>query len=464
MAHGLVARVKAGKPVYAWDDPGTRPGASLEEGGKAGRDYNRRLRHQSNRAPFYDKEALQEQLQGLQAEGIDLSEKETQLGLRLAKAQSILSRMREKKVGLSQAKMLDDVMSVFPAKAADISVGRKHRESESNGDSGGGRREARSQQRHEETTFAAQDRVMELELLNSQLRKGQAEAERNAKLQEATFRSTRAEVNKMAERLKAMPKRFTQSLQSLRDEVETLEREKFNLELEKERKTSKEADLIASAKRQQAYLGEELSSLLDEIDDVEDDRDRWKRHLRVETARAESLRSQRNEALRALRERFGSDAVERAAFARFATGPKGSGGEGLMTLSRRGRRGAGGIGSSDRDQEDDYEDGDHDSGDQDDSGEKGGFSDLGSPKIPVSMISKALKPVYGPDCDHAEEGEGLALLTDEAVGEAALLECGIDCSAKKATDVGGGVGVGYDEFRAIAKRLVERRMAHAHCD
>ncbi|CAM9730939.1 unnamed protein product [Ectocarpus sp. 4 AP-2014] len=463
MAHGLVARVKAEKPVYAWDDPGTRPGALLEEAGKAGRDHNRHLRHQNNHAPFYDKEALQEQLQGLQAEGIDLSEKEIQLGLRLAKAQATLSRMREKKVGLSQAKMLDEVMSVFPAKGADISVGRKHRESESNGD-GGGRREARRQQRHEETNFAAQDRVMELELLNSQLRKGQAEAERNAKLQEATFGSTRAEVNKVAERLKAMPKRFTQSLQSLRDEVETLEREKYNLELAKERKTSKEADLIASAKRQQSYLGEELSSLLDEIDDVEDDRDRWKRRLRVETTRAESLRSQRDEALRALRERFGSDAVERAAFARFTTGPKGSRGEGLMTLSRRGRRGGGGTGSSDRDEEDDYEDGDRDSGDRDDSGEKGGFSDLGSPKIPVSMISKALKPVYGPDCDHTGGGGGVALLTDEAVGEAALSECGIDCSAKEATDVEGGVSVGYDEFRAIAKRLVEKRMGHAQCD
>ncbi|CAM9562423.1 unnamed protein product [Ectocarpus sp. 6 AP-2014] len=464
MAHGLVARVKAGKPVYAWHDPGTRPGASLEERGKAGRHHDRHLRHQNNQAPFYDKEALQEQLQGLQAEGIDLSEKETQLGLRLAKAQATLSKMREKKVGLSQAKMLDEVMSVFPAKATDISVGRKHRESESNGD-GGGRREARSQQRHEETNFAVQDRVMELELLNSQLQKGQAEAERNAKLQEATFRSTRAEVNKVAERLKAMPKRFTQSLQSLRNEVETLEREKFNLELAKERKTSKEADLIASAKRQQSYLGEELSSLLDEIDDVEDDRDRWKRRLRVETTRAESLRSQRDEALRALRERFGSDAVERAAFARFATASKGSGGEGLMTLSRRGWRGGGGIGSSDRDEEDEYEDGDHGSGDRDDSGEKGGFSDLGSPKIPVSMIAKALKPMYGPDCDHDGGGEGFALLTDEAVAEAALSECGIDGSAMEATEVeGGGVGVGYDEFRAIAKRLVERRMALAHCD
>ncbi|CAM9530309.1 unnamed protein product, partial [Ectocarpus fasciculatus] len=450
--HGLVARVKAGKPLHAWDDPGNRPGASLQEGEKEGREHSRRL---NNQAPFYDKEALQEQLQGLQAEGIDLSEKETQLGFRLAKAQATLSTMREKKVGLSQAKMLDEVMSVFPAKAADISVGRKHRERECNGD-GGGRREAKSQQRHDETNFAAQDRVMELELLNNQLRKGQAEAERSAKLQEATFCSTRAEVNKVAERLKAMPKRFSQSLQSLREEVETLEREKFNLELAKEHKNSKEADLIASAKRQQAYLGEELTSLLDEIDDVEDDRDRWKRRLRVESTRSESLRSQRDEALRSLRERFGSDAVERAAFARFASGPKGSGGEGLITLSRAGRRGGGGRGSSDGDGEDSHGDGDHTSDDRDGGGEEDGFSGLGSPKIPVSMISKALKPVYGPDCDHDGGGEGFALLTDEAVAEAVLSECGIDCSAKEATEVESSLGVGYEEFRAIAKRMIER--------
>ena len=43
---------------------------------------------------------------------------------------------------------------------------------------------------------------------------------------------------------------------------------------------SQEADLMASAKRQQGYLREELASLLDEIDDVEEDRERWKRQLR----------------------------------------------------------------------------------------------------------------------------------------------------------------------------------------
>lgn len=43
---------------------------------------------------------------------------------------------------------------------------------------------------------------------------------------------------------------------------------------------AQEADLMASAKRQQGYLREELASLLDEIDDVEEDRERWKRQLR----------------------------------------------------------------------------------------------------------------------------------------------------------------------------------------
>lgn len=43
---------------------------------------------------------------------------------------------------------------------------------------------------------------------------------------------------------------------------------------------TQENDLLASAKRQQAYLSEELTSLLDEIDDVESDREEWKRRLR----------------------------------------------------------------------------------------------------------------------------------------------------------------------------------------
>lgn len=183
----------------------------------------------------------------------------------------------------------------------------------------------------------------------------------------------------------------------------------------------------------------------------------------MESTRAESLRSQRDEALRSLRERFGSDAVERAAFARFATGPKGSG-EGLITLSRAGRRGGGGRGSSDGDGEDSHGDGDYNSGDRDGSGEEGGFSHLGSPKIPVSMILNALKPVYGPDCDHEGGGEGFALLTDEAVAEAVLSECGIDCSAKEGTEVEGSLGVGYEEFRAIAKRMIERKGAPARSD
>lgn len=87
--------------------------------------------------------------------------------------------------------------------------------------------------------FAAKDRIMELEVLNDQLRKGQAEAEREAKSQQAASYSTSAELQKVSERLKAMPKRFTQSLAQLRDEVENLESEKLSLELAKQRRTLK---------------------------------------------------------------------------------------------------------------------------------------------------------------------------------------------------------------------------------
>lgn len=80
---------------------------------------------------------------------------------------------------------------------------------------------------------------MELELLNNQLRKGQGEAERKAKSQQAESNATRADVQKVSQRLNAMPKRFAQSLSSLRDEVDGLEREKLSLELAKQQKTLK---------------------------------------------------------------------------------------------------------------------------------------------------------------------------------------------------------------------------------
>lgn len=80
---------------------------------------------------------------------------------------------------------------------------------------------------------------MELELLNDQLRKGQGEAERKAKSQQAASNATRADVQRVSQTLKAMPKRFTQSLPSLRNEVDTLEREKLSLERAKQQNTLK---------------------------------------------------------------------------------------------------------------------------------------------------------------------------------------------------------------------------------
>lgn len=85
---------------------------------------------------------------------------------------------------------------------------------------------------------------MELELLNDQLRKGQGEAERKAKSQQAAAYATRSDVQKVAERLKAMPKRFTQSLSQLRDEVDRLEREKLSLQLAQQQRTLKVAQFV----------------------------------------------------------------------------------------------------------------------------------------------------------------------------------------------------------------------------
>ena len=159
---------------------------------------------------------------------------------------------------------------------------------------------------------------------------------------------------------------------------------------------------MASMQRRQTYLRAELNSVLDELNDVKDDRDKWQRRLRVESTRAESLQSQRDRALGELRERFGEDAVERVAFAGAACRDEGE----RKGWSKEGR--SGGHSDSDR-------------------------------SVSVSRIAKALAPVYGTDG---------VLLTDAAVAEAAR-ECEIGLMDSQQQPA----RVGFEGFCAIAQRL-----------
>lgn len=176
------------------------------------------------------------------------------------------------------------------------------------------------------------------------------------------------------------------------------------------------------------------------------------------------MRSQRDEALGALRQRFGGDAVERAAFAFFSSSAH-KAGAGRGGADRGGRRTSG------------EEPGDGDGSDDPagmTSGRFGDFDDGECPKIPVSVVVKALRPVYGPDCDYAYEngsdgGDGPAaavLLTPEAVAEAVTAECGTGCSTT--TSEGGRQGgsrLTFEEFLAVADRLTRRNVDHAsRCD
>lgn len=160
--------------------------------------------------------------------------------------------------------------------------------------------------------------------------------------------------------------------------------------------------MLASAKRRQAYLAAELSSLLDEIDDVEGDRDQWKRRLRVESTRAESLQSERDKAMGELRARFGEDAVEHAAFATAA--------------SREEEKGKG--------------------------WENGESSEIDR-RIPLSKIAEVLRPVYTPDG---------CLIDSKAVMEAAR-ECGVDSSRDGENEEG---RIQLEDFCSIAKWLRRR--------
>lgn len=157
-----------------------------------------------------------------------------------------------------------------------------------------------------------------------------------------------------------------------------------------------------SCKRRREYLTTELESALGEINDIEDDRDQWKRRLRVESSRIASLQSQRREALEDLRARFGENAVERAAFTTAVCHAEQS----LLDDLR-------------------------------DDGDEEKYDCRG---VPLSDVAEALRPAYAAD--------GL-VITTEAVVEAAK-GCGVDVSCTKKIEER---VIGFEEFCALADQL-----------
>lgn len=116
---GLNAHAMRGKPdnkrVYAWDAPNHCDSSPPDKhNGIVGENEDimfeeKAFQQQQQQPSFYDREALQEKLHGLQAERSSLSEREDELRERLEKAQVALSSMRSQKRQLSTAKLLDQV-------------------------------------------------------------------------------------------------------------------------------------------------------------------------------------------------------------------------------------------------------------------------------------------------------------------------------------------------------------------
>lgn len=114
---GLIAHAMRGKPdnkrVYAWDAPNHCDSSPPDKhNGIVGENEDimfeeESFQQQQQQPSFYDREALQEKLHGLQAERSRLSERENELRERLEKAQVTLSSMRSQKRQLSTAKLLD---------------------------------------------------------------------------------------------------------------------------------------------------------------------------------------------------------------------------------------------------------------------------------------------------------------------------------------------------------------------
>lgn len=162
---GLAVRVKAGQPAFAWDDlkaeypnPDGVNGKVPANEASSAEDEDVLRDPRNGQAAFYDREALREQIKALQDENRDLSKKEVDLGLRLAKAQATLSGMRTKKRALSEEKILDEAASVVLVKGkAGAHWGEKCRDSD--GDDASKRHEARDQHRQEEANVSNDARL-----------------------------------------------------------------------------------------------------------------------------------------------------------------------------------------------------------------------------------------------------------------------------------------------------------------
>lgn len=166
---------------------------------------------------------------------------------------------------------------------------------------------------------------------------------------------------------------------------------------------------------------------------------------RVESTRVASLRSQRDETLGDLRQRFGGDAVERAAFAFFSGVHKDGAGRGGAEWGGRRADGEAPL------------DGDRVDEPASTSGSFGDHDDGECPKIPVSMIAKALRPAYGPDCDCGGDGDSTTLLTTEAVAEAVASACGADCSTMSEGERQ-GLRLTFEDFLVVAERLTRSKV------
>ncbi|CAM9369162.1 unnamed protein product, partial [Choristocarpus tenellus] len=296
------ARIRAGKSAFAWDDTAENSRDPPFEAAPSSLIHVPR----QDQLPFYDLEALKEKMCELRREQKEHNRVEVELNEELVTAKRKLSDMRKVKRDLSAAKEVGESLrfrnrpTSFP-KGKTVGVGA-------------GRRDKFMENEAELAEFKAKDRIMELGLLNAELNKGQGELESEMEATKAEFMSTREDLSRARRRLEAIPKRFTQSLRLVKAEVQQLEQEKLKLEESSRQRKQEEECHLAVARKQLSSLKSTLSAILDEIDTVEEGRDRWECQLQVEKARANAVIAQREEVIMGMKLQYGENALECAAF------------------------------------------------------------------------------------------------------------------------------------------------------
>jgi len=145
------------------------------------------------------------------------------------------------------------------------------------------------------TAVEVRARVAELKAVITRLRDSYPPLEQEAIEFENRTRQTRERTQRYRDRLKAMPRKFTDPYEEIEEERKRLREEKAQLEHERDAMKGRSETAAKELEKQEREARRELYNLEEEAALAEEDKDRWARRYKNEVERFESLKMEKNQ-------------------------------------------------------------------------------------------------------------------------------------------------------------------------